>query len=166
MKKAYISLSLVRMGDYMKDKLQSILYNISVIMEVVVAVAILIAIAISAVHYFFSLDLIAKNGGENFIEYLNIAYSIVIGIEFVKMLCRHNVDSVIEVLLFAIVRQMIVEHNNSFETLVGVFSVALLFLVRKYLFISDLDRKNSIMLKWFDINNLFKKKENKQDKEQ
>ena len=109
--------------------------------------------------------MIAKNGGENFTQYLNIAYNIVIGIEFVKMLCRHNVDSVIEVLLFAIVRQMIVEHNNSFETLVGVLSVALLFLVRKYLFISDLDRKNSIMLKWFDINNLFRKKENGQDKE-
>ncbi len=149
----------------MKDKLQSILYDISVIMEVVVAIAILIAIAISAGYYFFSLDLIAKNGGENFTQYLNIAYNIVIGIEFVKMLCRHNVDSVIEVLLFAIVRQMIVEHNNSFETLVGVLSVALLFLVRKYLFISDLDRKNSIMLKWFDINNLFRKKENGQDKE-
>lgn len=154
------------MGDYMKDKLQNFLYNISVIMEVVVATAILIAIAISSVYYFFSLDLIAKSGGENFTEYLNIAYSIVIGIEFVKMLCRHNVDSVIEVLLFAIVRQMIVEHNNSFETLVGVFAVALLFLVRKYLFISDLDRNNSIMLKWFNINNLFKKKENDTDKEQ
>ena len=57
-----------------------------------------------------------------------------IGIEFVKMLCTHTSETVIEILLFAISRQMIVEHLSATETILGVGAIAGLFAVRKCLF--------------------------------
>lgn len=77
---------------------------------------------------------------EVFQKYLNIAATIVIGVEFVKMLCNHTLDAVIEVMLLAIARQMIVEHTTPQQNLIAVLSVGVLFLVRKYLFIPKLDR--------------------------
>lgn len=64
------------------------------------------------------------------------AMSIAIGVEFVKMLCTHQPGTIIEVLLFATARQMIVEHLNVYETLVGIGAIAALFAIRKFLFCS------------------------------
>ena len=66
--------------------------------------------------------------------YLESAMTLAIGIEFVKMLCTHMPEIIIEILLFAISRQMIVEHLSTTETILGVGAIAGLFAVRKYLF--------------------------------
>lgn len=66
---------------------------------------------------------------------------LVIGIEFVKMLTRHTPGAVIEVLLFAIARQLIVYHTSTLETLIGMAAVAAAFAVRKFLFVQDFDCK-------------------------
>lgn len=57
-----------------------------------------------------------------------------IGVEFVKMLCTHTPGTVIEVLLFAISRQMIVGHVSGFEVLAGVAAIAGLFATHKFLY--------------------------------
>ena len=57
--------------------------------------------------------------------------TLAIGIEFVKMLCTHTPGTIIEVLLFAISRQMIIEHLSVVETMFGVGAIAGLFAVRK-----------------------------------
>ena len=43
-------------------------------------------------------------------------------------------ETIIEILLFAISRQMIVEHLSTTETIIGVGAIAGLFAIRKYLF--------------------------------
>lgn len=76
-----------------------------------------------------------------FSGYLSTAATLVIGVEFIKMLCSHTLDSVIEIMLLAIARQMIVEHTSPLENLIAVVSIAVLYLVRKYLYIPRLDHK-------------------------
>lgn len=78
---------------------------------------------------------------ENFSEFLANAFSLVIGIEFIKMLIKHTPGSVVEVLLFAIARGLIVEHTSTWETLVGVIAIAAVFATRKYLFIHSFEEK-------------------------
>lgn len=68
--------------------------------------------------------------------YMEYIMSLAIGVEFVKMLCTHKPGTIIEVLLFATARQMIVEHLNVYETLVGIGAIAALFAIRKFLFCS------------------------------
>ncbi len=78
--------------------------------------------------------------------YLQNAMTLAIGVEFVKMLCSHSPGTVIEVLLFAIARQMVVEHLGIKETLIGIIAIAGLFAIRKYLF-SSMDEVDHIILR-------------------
>ena len=57
------------------------------------------------------------------------------------MFCRHDLDSVVEVLLFAVARQVIIEHTSMVDNLLCMLSVAILFCIRKFLFVSALDKK-------------------------
>ncbi len=72
-----------------------------------------------------------------FRHYLEKVFIIVIGIEFLEMLCHPNSDNVIQVLIFLVARHMIVETTTPYEDLVSVISVTMLFLLRRYLHISN-----------------------------
>lgn len=61
------------------------------------------------------------------------AMTIVVGVEFVKMLLLHTPQAVTDVLLFAIARQLVVSHTDSVDTLLGVAAVALIFVIKKFL---------------------------------
>ena len=74
-------------------------------------------------------------------QILTFMFNIVIGIELLKMFCRHDLDSVVEVLLFAVARQVIIEHTSMVDNLLCMLSVAILFCIRKFLFVSALDKK-------------------------
>lgn len=74
-----------------------------------------------------------SSGG--FTDFLAQMLTLVVGLEFVKMLCMHTSETVIEVLMFATARQMVVEHLNAVDTLIGVVTIGILFAVRKYLLI-------------------------------
>jgi hypothetical protein len=107
-----------------------------------ISITIIIAIGISMITLAngikeLYLNPFAKDAFQNF---LGIAFNILIGIEFLKMIFKNNLSTVVEVLFFAIARQIIVEHTTVIENCVGVISIAILFLIRKYLFIPELDK--------------------------
>lgn len=102
-------------------------------------VAAYVELFLSAVLVFVIVVLIIKLIWHDKIEleyYMEYIMSLAIGVEFVKMLCTHKPGTIIEVLLFATARQMIVEHLNVYETLVGIGAIAALFAIRKFLFCS------------------------------
>ncbi|MBR0359919.1 MAG: hypothetical protein IIX21_02270, partial [Clostridia bacterium] len=53
--------------------------------------------------------------------------------EFIKMLCKHTTETIIEVLAFALARQLIVGHASVWENLVTVVAIAILFGIRRFL---------------------------------
>ena len=60
-------------------------------------------------------------------------------IEFIKMLCKHTPDTLVEVLMFAIARQMIVEHTTPLgESAWHSWPSLILFAIRKFLFADSL----------------------------
>lgn len=63
--------------------------------------------------------------------------TIVVGLEFVKMLILHTPRAVTDVLLFAIARQLVVSHSTSLDTLLGVAAVAIIFIIKKFLLTED-----------------------------
>ncbi len=73
--------------------------------------------------------------------FLERALDIVIGIEFIKMLAKHSPGSVLEVLLYAIARHMIVGHEDAVQNLVSVVAIALIFIIRKYFFVPSFGYK-------------------------
>ena len=111
------------------------MYKITHVGELLLAIVILIAIIISGVSLvleltqfsFTHLDISA------FTQFLANGLSLAVGIEFVKMLCKYTPETVVEILMFAIARQMIVEHLQLSQMFIGVCALAVLCAVRKYL---------------------------------
>lgn len=66
-----------------------------------------------------------------FMEFLGQVSLIVIGIEFAKMLCKPTTANIIEVLIFVISRQMIIDHQEPEDMLKSVIAICLLFLFRR-----------------------------------
>lgn len=73
------------------------------------------------------------NDPAEFRHYLEQIFMLIIGVEFLEMLCRPNSENVIEVLIFLVARHMIVGDTNPYQDFVSVISVSLLCIIRRYL---------------------------------
>ncbi|MEE0955048.1 MAG: phosphate-starvation-inducible PsiE family protein [Eubacterium sp.] len=110
------------------------LYSFCKVIELAAAAVITVAILIFLVFLIMKfVQTPIHDPSEQFIEFLRGMLSLVIGIEFVKILIRHQVEDVLDVLIFAIARFMIVSHGSGTEVLLQIIGVAILFAVRKYL---------------------------------
>lgn len=120
----------------MKKLISNMILKTADILEIIIGILLAISITILLLFLISDLKLIAihNNDIESFNNFLAAAFNLVIGIEFIKMLCKHTPATVIEVLLFAIARKLIVEHTSTMENLIGILSIAVLFGIRKYLF--------------------------------
>ena len=112
-----------------------LIYNTARYTEIVLSIVIIIVIALSGLRLILTTagTSVIGYGHRIFTSFLSQALSLVVGVEFVKMLCRHSAQTVVEVLLFATARQMVVEHLDPVQTLIGIIGIAILFAVRKYL---------------------------------
>ena len=65
--------------------------------------------------------------------FLHNALTIVVGLEFVRMLIDTTPASILEVLTVAITRQVILNHDNIWSNLVCIICIAGLFAIRRFL---------------------------------
>ena len=70
----------------------------------------------------------------NYDDLLENSFNLIIGVELIRMMYYHTPNTVFEVLLFAIARQIIIDHSSIWGSLIGVCAIAVLFATRKYLF--------------------------------
>lgn len=127
----------------MKRKLNEIIYTISRYTEIVlsaVMLLVIITLIIPMLYNFIRIPLLDITP-EQFTQFLGNALTLLIGVEFVKMLAKHTAENLLEVLMFAIARQMVVEHLSMTETLIGVIAIAVIFAIRKYLLLKTPENK-------------------------
>ena len=117
----------MRVKEYLRRKVAFFASVIEISISIIVLIAIVIA-GIQVVREVFSLAGDPK-AHEGFTVFLGHAFNLIIGVEFIKMLAKHTPGSAIEVLLFAIARQMVVEHTSPLENLIGIVTI------RKFLFV-------------------------------
>ena len=112
------------------------------ILEVVLSAIVLIALLMSVIPLLKLMPgLLTDADSMEVHTFLKRALDIVIGIEFIKMLAKHSPGSVLEVLLYAIARHMIVGHEDAVQNLVSVGAIALIFIIRKYFFVPSFGHK-------------------------
>ena len=76
-------------------------------------------------------------------KYLHNVLTIVVGLEFVRMLINLTPANTLEVLIVAIARQVIVNHDNPLSNIACVLCIGGLFAIRKFL-ISRHDLKKEL----------------------
>ncbi|MBR4949258.1 MAG: hypothetical protein IKZ25_00620 [Clostridia bacterium] len=119
----------------MRKKLQEKMFESSYIFELlisfVVGVGILIFTArliVDTANLAISFDKV-----DSMVKILDDAIILAIGAEMIKMLCKHTPETIIEVLAFALARQLIVGHAEPLQNLITVIAIAILFAVRRFL---------------------------------
>ena len=122
----------------MKKNIINILSKVAAILEFVIAIMLAIGVALLCLRLAGSL--IGVPGAEPFPDYealLATCFNLIIGVELIRMMYYHTSDTVFEVLVFAIAREVIISHSSAIASLIGVCAIAVLFATRKFLFSSD-----------------------------
>lgn len=133
------------MRKFLQDMITEAAYYLEIILSLVLALAML----------FFSFSLLSDltgfvtttdNVDKLFQSFLGRAMALAVGIELIKMFSKPSPNTIIEVLLFALARQLVVKHASILDFLLGVLAVAVLFAVRKYLF-TQFDASDNIVMR-------------------
>ena len=134
--------ALHRKEEHVKQVFRDQVAEAAGLLEVVLSAIVLVALLLSVVPLLQSLPGLLTHGNSVEVrEFLERALDIVIGIEFIKMLAKHSPGSVLEVLLYAIARHMIVGHEDAVQNLVSVGAIALIFIIRKFFFVPSFGHK-------------------------
>lgn len=123
--------------EVIKDRL----LKVATSLEILVAFFIVVAIVIGALAVIRYLGILTTTGSHEIYDevktFLSLALLLVIGVELVLMLLTHSVGSILELVLFAIARKMLVYSETMVDLILGTLAIALVFAVRKYLLTSQ-----------------------------
>lgn len=121
----------------MKKYATAFLKNLTMVLEYIIAGLLAAGIIIMLLQLFLSFGNLSDIGKyPNYEDLLTTCFNLIIGVEMIRMLYLHTPMTVFEVLLFAIARQIIIDHSSPFSSLIGVVSIAILFATRKFLFVA------------------------------
>ena len=114
------------------EKIKMILHNACGLLELLMAAIVLVGVVMAILGLVMDgmlfRSILRDSGG--LILYVERIFSIVIGIEFMQMLCRPNTDNVIEIIIFLVARHMIVGETTPVQNLISILSLTVLIILR------------------------------------
>lgn len=126
----------MHMFEELYEKIKKLVTDISHVLELIAGLFVLIAVVITMASLIPEIPQLAYNHGstEYFLEFIEQVFLVVIGVEFLKMLCRPNSDNVLETIIFLVARHMIVVTTTTpLDDFISTISIVILCLVRRYL---------------------------------
>lgn len=131
----------MKLYDKVMSKTAQTIFRLSTIFECIISAIILIAIVMETITIVIDFQVFQLPlSTVKMTDILGSILWLVIGLEFIKMLMEHSHGAVLEVMLFAIARQIIVDHTSMLENLLGVTAIAVVFVVRKFLYNQNDDK--------------------------
>lgn len=118
----------------MRNSFQKFVFNMPGILEKIIAAILLIAVIYGGFGLVMdSMDFAVTDYSVYLESVLKDAFSVIIVIEFVRMLVKHSMNTIVEVLIFAIARGLVVGHDDSINILFRIIAISILLLCRKFL---------------------------------
>lgn len=120
-------------------RFQRIIHLITTILEAALSIILVAGIILSAVHipgYFKDILSDSATGLEDLINYVAL---VIIVIELIYVLNLQNLKSIIEILMIAFTRELVIREWAMWQLLIGVLCIAGLFATSKFLTIKEKD---------------------------
>ncbi|MBE6015487.1 MAG: hypothetical protein E7241_09025 [Lachnospiraceae bacterium] len=124
---------------FANEKFKKIVTNLCYALELIAALFVLVGIIITIIRLVPSVEEYWNQRMETsaFTAFLERVMALVIGVEFLKMLCRPNSDNILETIIFVVARHMIIAPMAStIDGLISAVSICLLVFMRRYLKVS------------------------------
>lgn len=132
----------------MKFFLRNSILRLTAYLEIIISILLFAGVVIASFGLVENLLGLTGNFGDTnyFNNFLGYTMALIIAIELIKMVVTDSPGSAIEVLLFAISRKLIISEENPVGFFIGVLAIGLLFLIRKYLFVSHFSTGDGVIL--------------------
>ena len=146
----------------MIKKQEKTLLKLSKVFELVLSIIILIIVFLGmmdlsrSVYQSYIVDFATPVEYSELNSFLAEGLLLVIGVELVVMLCLHVLGTLIEVLLFAIARKLILLPKTSgmIDLFLGILAIGIIFGIRKYLL--NQEEKNMSLSNLYNLNEIKK----------
>lgn len=150
----------------MWKKIRNFIYDSCDIMELVMAMLVLVAIFVAFISLWGPFMEFVNSRFEHgsFLTFVGYVFNILIGIEFLKLLCHPSANTVLEVLTFLVARHMIIEDTSVVENLLSIISIAALFAMKKYLDLPTNEGSTDIFVSDYDWKKFNERRKQKRDK--
>ena len=119
-----------------KERIDQVIEKIVIVIETVIAifsVLVLGAQLVELIRHIISDPSAYLTGDHAVTDYLHHMLNIVIGLEFIKLLMHLTPANILEVLIMAISRGIIVNHGTAIDNLLGIICIVALFGTKRYL---------------------------------
>ncbi|WP_177975839.1 phosphate-starvation-inducible PsiE family protein [Eubacterium sp.] len=119
----------------MGTKIRRMIDRASELLELAINIIIIIAVIVAVISLWKPFMEFVQNreSAHAFLDFLGYVLNVLIGIEFFKMLCKPDVDTILEVVMFVIVRHMVVLETSTVENLLTIVGMAIIFAIKKFL---------------------------------
>ena len=117
------------------------MYRLMDFLHCFISITIVIAIFITLISIPEQLFRLTDIESKSLITFLEYVINVIIAVELIHVLLHQSLDTIVEILSLAITRELILERMHTYELFIGVAAIALLFVIRKFLFISAKDRE-------------------------
>ena len=126
----------------MKNRVNGIFRKVCNILEWIISAILVVVVVV--MRFVFELGGMFDSAPVEFFEtFVSDIMTLAVGVELIKMLSQHTPATVVEVLMFAIAREMVTHHDSAINTAIGVMSICVLFATRKFFFCkNDYDEKD------------------------
>ena len=146
----------------MIKKQEKTLLKLSKVFELVLSIIILIIVFLGmmdlsrSVYQSYIVEFATPVEYSELNSFLAEGLLLVIGVELVVMLCLHVPGTLIEVLLFAIARKLILlpKTSDMIELFLGILAIGIIFAIRKYLL--NQEEKNMSLSNLYNLNEIKK----------
>lgn len=137
----------------MTNKISRVMQILCEALEIFVGIIVIVAIAISVVNLVPELANYCRFSGDtnSLLKFLEHVFEVVIGIEFLKMLCKPNSENIMETLIFLVARHMILGDTTAMEDFISVISVAILCVLRRYLHVIKENPQKALFAKGMEF---------------
>ncbi|WP_455257432.1 hypothetical protein [Peptoniphilus asaccharolyticus] len=114
-------------------KLNKIVFLFEIVISILLMIGILISVPDIFKYYINILGSGAVESIELFKKFLSHVFLLVIAMEFVLLMVAHNDTTIVHLVTLVIARKMLIYTETLQDILIGVISLAVLFIIRKYL---------------------------------
>ena len=119
-----------------KERIDKVIEKVLIVIETIIAIFSVLVLGgqlIQLIHHICSAPATYLAGEHAVTDYLHHMLNIVIGLEFIKLLLHLTPANILEVLIMAISRSIIVDHSSALDNLLSIACIIGLFAAKRYL---------------------------------
>ncbi len=124
--------------NFIKNKISKYTYYFEVLLAIFIMAAVIISLYDLIKYLLIIFNTNTFDSYDIFQKFLGHVLLLVVGMELVIMLISHTTSSVLEVVLYAIARKMLIHSASMLEVVLGVIAIAAVFAIRKFLFTKEI----------------------------